>query len=276
MFTRPEGSYDLPPHAVEAILRDPANPLLQIARLVPDGARVLDVGAGNGLLAQVLRRQRPTVVIDGVEPSGYAAGLAAPHYRRFHHGYAQDLPPSWREPRYDFVVLADVMEHVPDPVGFLRQLDGLIDASSRILLTVPNVAFGAVRIALLNGDFRYVDSGILERTHLRFFTRDTLTAAVTEAGLHMEKLLLLQRGLLAGEIAVARYCVGIGTLLKLARDDLALTYQFLAVLGKAPATTRVERVGGGDRHPVLRYFYLRHFRHMALVRALSGLWRKVR
>ena len=198
MFTRLDSTHEEAHEAVRWVLSDEASPLHRIARLIPDGSSVLDVGAGNGLLARVLQSLHRHVVIHGIEPNAHAAALAAPYYRRFHQGLAEDLA----EPLaggYNFIVLADVIEHIANPLTFLqRLLDGL-PRETRVIITTPNVAFGAVRLALLNGLFEYVDSGLLERTHLRFFTLSTLERLVSDLGLNIEKLYMLQRNLLETE-----------------------------------------------------------------------------
>jgi len=93
---------------------------------------------------------------------------------------------------YDFVVLADVIEHVADPLEFLKQLRTIVSLNTKILISVPNIAFGAIRIELLNGIFDYVDSGIRERTHLRFFTLKTIYELVNELGMNLERIYFLQ------------------------------------------------------------------------------------
>ena len=58
---------------------------------------------------------------------------------------------------YDFIILADVLEHLVNPFEFIHELSKNISAKTKIIISVPNIAFGAVRIALLNGNFDYVD-----------------------------------------------------------------------------------------------------------------------
>jgi 2-polyprenyl-3-methyl-5-hydroxy-6-metoxy-1,4-benzoquinol methylase len=236
VFTRSDSTYDDQTDAVRWVLADEASPLNRIAKLIPEGSSVLDIGAGNGLLARLLHETHQDIAVDGIEPNRYAAAFAAPHYRRFHVGLAEDLVESLAE-RYDFIVLADVVEHVADPLAFLRRLtDGLL-RETRIIIDTPNVAFGAVRLALLKGRFDYVDSGLLERTHLRFFTLATLEQLVGELGLNIEKLYLLQRNLLKTEIPASDVLLDPTVVLRLLRDDLASTYQFLLVLTREAVVT---------------------------------------
>jgi len=253
MFRRHEETYEIRKDAVSRILADEANPLRRIACVIPAGSKVLDIGAGNGLLALVLREARGDVVIDGIEPDPHAAGLVGPNYRNFLVGPAQGFLEEIRAGDYDYVVLADVLEHLGDPLGFLRDLVGCLSERVRIVVSVPNVAFASVRLAMLNGEFDYVDSGLLERTHLRFFTLKTIRALVAGAGLNIEKLQYLRRDIFKTEIPVARRPFGFFCYAKVEKDFLSSVYQFLLVLTKVPCRTEVETYGDAVRHPYLRY-----------------------
>src|SRR5438093_10591162 len=122
MFTRPKQTYVVSDPMIDAILRDPANPLHQIAKLLPEGAKVLDVGAGSGILARVLQRDGKSVTIDAIEPDAFAVELARPFYRAIFQGYLSNHSQALKPIRYDYVILADVMEHNPDPAAFLADL----------------------------------------------------------------------------------------------------------------------------------------------------------
>lgn len=238
MFERPSTTYDVPQEVVDRILKDDASPLLNIARSLPDDAAVLDIGAGSGLLPLISSRLGRRTVFDGIEPNEYAAKFARRRYRDYHVGHVSDCPFLQAGRPYDFFVLADVLEHTPNPEAFLREILGHTNPKTRILLSVPNVAFIAVRIALLNGDFDYVDSGILERTHLRFFTRKTIEALVSSCSLYINRLCLLQRDPYGTEVDLGRY--PIRPVWRIARDELALTYQFLLELSQSSCEMRIE------------------------------------
>jgi SAM-dependent methyltransferase len=90
--------------------------------------------------------------------------------------------------RFDTIVFADVLEHLPDPVEALRRYRRLLAPGGKILVSVPNVAVWNVRLGLLLGRFRYTATGTLDRTHLRFFTRANLLRALREADLCVDAL----------------------------------------------------------------------------------------
>jgi SAM-dependent methyltransferase len=92
------------------------------------------------------------------------------------------------EEHFDAIVFADVLEHLPDPIGTLRGYLRFLAPGGVVLVSVPNVAVWNVRASLLLGRFSYTSTGTLDRTHLRFFTRASLIRALTEAGLRMEQM----------------------------------------------------------------------------------------
>ena len=257
LFERPPQSYELDPRLVGWILSDPANPLNQVARLIPDGSDVLDVGAGNGILAHVLAQVKSQVNVDGIEPSEEAAAAARTSYRRFYNDTAEACVSEVGTACYDYLVLADVIEHVANPVLFLSSLRPLLKNGGKIILSTPNIAFASVRVALLNGHFDYVDSGIIERTHLRFFTYSTLLKLVSAVGMHAELVCFLVRDPLTAEIPITQYKIGLADLMRLSRDQCSTVYQFLIVLDQSPTNTRIERYGSGGDRLVLRYFVKR-------------------
>jgi 2-polyprenyl-3-methyl-5-hydroxy-6-metoxy-1,4-benzoquinol methylase len=255
LFERPSQTFALDPRAIDWILADEANPLNRLVHLIPSGSRVLDIGAGNGILARLLHQiHGDHVVIDGIEPDAAAADAARAHYRKLfeepvHTFLAQDRNCG----SYDFIVLADVIEHFPNPQQVLQALRAQLHASARICVSTPNVAFVAVRIALLNGAFDYVDSGILERTHLRFFTLRTLQQLFTATGLFPETTMLLKRNPLTTEIRLHDYKVSPSALSTVLKDELSSVYQFLFVLGSGTGSGVVERYGDPGHSVIFEY-----------------------
>ena len=152
-----------------------------------DGDRVLDVGCNTGYVGRAAK-EKLRVVFDGIEGDADAAARARETYREV---LSVDLssPPPWPGVGgpYDVVLALDVLEHLPEPVAALRGLAGLLAPAGRVVVSVPNVAHWSVRLGLLLGRFDYVETGILDRTHLRFFTRATLLETCAAAGLAVEE-----------------------------------------------------------------------------------------
>lgn len=144
---------------------------------VPDGASVLDLGAGPGGMAAALVGKGCRVgVVDVVPPDQVPPGVAV---------HVQDLEgePGFPVADYDILMMLDVIEHLRDPERFLDRLREHFAARPvRLVLSTPNVAFVALRIGLAAGQFSYAREGILDRTHTRLFTFRTLRRLLRDAG----------------------------------------------------------------------------------------------
>lgn len=167
--------------------QDPRSSHQQIARLVREMNRspVLDVGAAQGIMGLLLRDSG--LVMDAIEPHPQWADAARAHYRDvFDRAIesADDVP----EGTYPVVICGDVLEHVVDPVAALRKLQRMATADARFIVSLPNVAHVAVRTMLLLGFFPRMQRGILDKTHLHFFTRRTAIQMLREAGLRVERI----------------------------------------------------------------------------------------
>jgi len=144
---------------------------------VPDGARVLDLGAGPGrLAAELAKKGCPTTVVDLVPPTRSTPGVVT-HVADLNQPL--DLPIQ----DYDYYLLLDVIEHLKDPEAFLDGLRARLDDTPRtLIITTPNIAFIVPRLMLLFGQFNYGRTGILDRTHRRLFTFRTLRRLLRDAG----------------------------------------------------------------------------------------------
>jgi 2-polyprenyl-3-methyl-5-hydroxy-6-metoxy-1,4-benzoquinol methylase len=164
----------------------------EIARLVPAGARhVVDVGCGAGALGAALKRARAGIQVRGVEPVRSQADAARASLDDVLCGTAEDpLPACWPEP--DCVLFADVLEHLVDPWQVLRTWRARLRAGGCVIASVPNALHWTARLAFARGHFDYERAGLLDRTHLRFFTPRTAVELVEGAGLrvtHFERVL---------------------------------------------------------------------------------------
>jgi SAM-dependent methyltransferase len=143
------------------------------------GSRVLDVGTAGGVLGRALSGRYHLV---GIEPAPVSVDGAAPFYERIFVG-TLDQAPDELIARFDLVVCCDVLEHMADPEVQLARLVAAQDPPARFLVSVPNIAHLWVRLNLLVGRFDYSERGILDRTHLRFFTRRSLVEMLERVGL---------------------------------------------------------------------------------------------
>ena len=137
--------------------------------------RVLDIGCGCGANDRDFKKQTPHAHIVGIEPNARAAELARVTCDEVFEGMLEDwLKKGAREP-FDVVVLSDVLEHIADPIGFLRALSSApVVRNAQWIISVPNYGVWYNRLRTLFGLQSYSWSGIWDRTHLRFFTRRSI------------------------------------------------------------------------------------------------------
>lgn len=144
------------------------------------GAQVLDVGVGVGVIGKYC--QEIGLSVTGIEPVSDWAESAKPYYQKMLASNLDRIPDQ-ELAGYDVIVLADVLEHMPDPDGSMERLIRLQDDQCMYFISVPNIANIWVRLNQLIGKFEYTDRGILDRTHLRFFTRNSITNLLVSRGL---------------------------------------------------------------------------------------------
>lgn len=148
----------------------------------PSGA-VLDIGCGAGANGRAVRAKWSSARLQGVEPNARAATLAREVYDDVFNGYSSAWLETRPEGSYDAVVLSDVLEHIPDPVSFLKELaayEGVRNAAW--IISIPNYAVWYNRVKTLFGKFEYAWSGLYDRTHLRFFTRSSIRELLDYTG----------------------------------------------------------------------------------------------
>ena len=153
--------------------------ILNTLRVEDGPLRILDVGTASGYLGKVWRASGHFVV--GIEYDAASAENARQYYNTFQIADIELFPFPYRK-EFDYIVFADVLEHLRDPVAVLRRCLPALKDSGKLILSVPNIANWVIRLSLLLGRFDYMDRGILDRTHLRFFTMRTLKQLLREAG----------------------------------------------------------------------------------------------
>jgi SAM-dependent methyltransferase len=145
---------------------------------------LLDVGCGRGQLADAARQLAYRVSAIECHPAALAVARD-----RVDKLLPMDLTDqntvagALEGQSFDVILFADVLEHIPDPLNILQFYLRFLKTGGRIVVSLPNVASWDRRLALLFGYFDYADSGIMDRTHLRFFTFHTAQTLLEEAGL---------------------------------------------------------------------------------------------
>jgi len=213
----------------------PDDSLQRLAAWVAPGSTVLELGPASGYFTRRLRDALGCTV-DAVELDPAMAEQARPYCRRLVVGdLAQlDLDAALGGARYRVIVAADVIEHVAHAEPVLEQLKTLLAPGGMLLVSVPNVAYAGLVAALLEGRFEYRDEGLLDRSHLRFFTRDSLAALLARCGLHAHDWAPVFRPLLESEFKLRLETLPVALREALLASPHALCYQWLVRAGLEP------------------------------------------
>lgn len=166
-----------------------ANPFfVRAVRGHPGRAEVLDIGCWNGTLGREIM-QECDAVVDGIERDAVQAeGARVAGYRRVDIVDLDLRIPVADVRLYDFLLFGDVLEHLVHPERVLAELVTRLKPGGRAILSLPNIAFAANRVTHLLGRWDYKDYGILDRTHLRFFTKRSMVALIEGAGLRVIRI----------------------------------------------------------------------------------------
>jgi 2-polyprenyl-3-methyl-5-hydroxy-6-metoxy-1,4-benzoquinol methylase len=188
--------------------------------------RVLELGAASGYVTQALVERTCRVTAVEYDPEA-ALGL---------QGIAQEvLIADLNDPaaldtlsaEYDVVLAGDVLEHLLDPQALLCRVVGLLAPGGRVIVSVPNVAHIDVKLALLAGRWDYTETGLLDATHVRFYTLKSVLDTVARAGLVIIDLRRTTVAAFGTEVGVHPDGVPSEALAFALDDPEALTYQFI-------------------------------------------------
>ncbi len=164
---------------------DVANPDL-LERIPLDADVVLDIGCHKGALGAAYRLRNPRARVLGVDNDIAAVHVAAARLTEAACIDIETDPLPFEVPGgYDCIIYGDVLEHLRDPWRLMRNHAALLSPRGVMLICVPNAAHWSVPLKLLTGTFDYEDQGVLDRTHLRWFTAATMEQALLQTGLQL-------------------------------------------------------------------------------------------
>jgi SAM-dependent methyltransferase len=154
----------------------------RLLRRVPEGGSVLELGPGPGAMTQVLRARGQAVTVVENDPAAQQAlqplGVELVEADLDGRVWLDALEGR----RFDTILACDVLEHLRQPEQVLKALAGLLQPMGSVIISLPNIAYAGVAAALRAGMFDYADKGLLDRTHLRFFTRRSIEQLLMDCG----------------------------------------------------------------------------------------------
>jgi 2-polyprenyl-3-methyl-5-hydroxy-6-metoxy-1,4-benzoquinol methylase len=161
----------------------PEDSRYRLAQLAGDRERVLDAGCAVGYIGEFLRQLLPQRWLAGIELDPGAAEQARPHYNQLIVGNIEDEK-VWNQlqRKVAAIIFGDVLEHTADPLRVLQIAREQLTDDGIVIVSMPNIAHVRIRLRLLFGRFEYEEWGIMDRTHLRFFTFATAQKLLSDAG----------------------------------------------------------------------------------------------
>ena len=168
-------------------VHDQHNP--DLLKLIPiKSTKLIEVGCSSGALAREFKRLSPNCHYIGIEIDSHYTELAK---RYCDQSFTVDIEIAddkfWRKHSdRDCWIFGDTLEHLKDPWIVLKKIRGVIPADGSVVICIPNAQHWSLQVKLSIGDFRYQDSGLLDRTHLRWFTRQTMIEMFEQTGFKVE------------------------------------------------------------------------------------------
>jgi tetratricopeptide (TPR) repeat protein/glycosyltransferase involved in cell wall biosynthesis len=153
-----------------------------IVSLIPDDSiDILEIGCAAGMTGKEIKKN-PDIYVAGVELDHMAAVEAKKHLDDVFEGNIETIQLPFPEKRFDCIIFADILEHLVNPLTVLKKTRKFLRPDGAVIASIPNVQYLGVISQLVEGNWTYQDEGILDRTHLRFFTYPEIVKLFDEAG----------------------------------------------------------------------------------------------
>jgi methionine biosynthesis protein MetW len=152
-------------------------------KAIPDqGKKILDIGCGTGVLGEYFRKNQ-NCEVHGVEINNVAYEIAREKLNSVIKANIESVELPYAPNTFDFIVMGDVLEHLINPVQTLEKLYRVLKPGGKIFIAVPNIRLWKISLGLiLKDNWQYQSSGILDFTHLRFFTLTSIQQMLRDAG----------------------------------------------------------------------------------------------
>jgi 2-polyprenyl-3-methyl-5-hydroxy-6-metoxy-1,4-benzoquinol methylase len=165
----------------------------EIISLIPTGDhKILDVGSGAGCTLRKLKALGKASEIVGIEINQKAAADSSDHLDALFIGDVETMDLPYSDKYFDYILLADVLEHLINPSDVLHKCKNLLSDDGYVIATIPNIKHYSVLLGLILFDeFRYTDHGVLDKSHLRFFTKKEIKRMFRDEQLEVVDLVAL-------------------------------------------------------------------------------------
>ncbi|MEI6288245.1 MAG: class I SAM-dependent methyltransferase [bacterium] len=153
---------------------------------ISENSMVLELGSAGGYLGSYLKEKKNCRVW-GIEPDAYSDNHYI-DYENIFKGTVEDFckGESFRGEQFDFILIGDVLEHLVSPEAVLSQLKLFLKADGKMVISLPNIAFYEMRLNLLLGKWEMTEKGILDRTHLHFYTKNSAVKMLEDCNFALE------------------------------------------------------------------------------------------
>lgn len=169
------------------ILRVPNEELLKLMQSDKTDPYVLEIGCSGGTNLMEVGNRYPDAHLYGVEINENAAKMAV-RFAETQVGNIEEKNLDFGNIKFDYIMFGDVLEHLHDPKGVLEYCQTLLAEHGKIIASIPNLMHWSVMKVLINGFFPYADFGLLDRTHIHFFTYYEMVQMFEEAGYAVEQV----------------------------------------------------------------------------------------
>ena len=242
---------------------DPQGAHKLVVDFVHMGTQVLELGSATGYMTRYMS-EKLNCTVTAVELDSKMAEVARPYCKRMIvANLEEDI---WYEKlqgyKFDHIVCADVLEHLRNPSKVLSQLKNLLKEDGTIIISIPNIAYSGVLLELFKGEFNYRPAGILDETHIYFFTRQSFLTMISDNGFFLHNLKASSCFPDQSEFGLKYedYSYRIQKAVFSRRD--AHVYQYIAVIGKKEicgVSIPLDFCATEKKYSLLAYYWLARF-----------------
>lgn len=201
--------------------------LAKLFQQVPDKSKVLDIGCGTGSLGEMLIKHKQCHVT-GVDFNPESVGLAQ---QKLNQAVCLDIsqtPVSGViNETFDVIILADILEHLTQPEKLLTDCHQLLNAEGKLLISIPNAAYIGAILSLYYDEWEYGEEGILDTTHVRFYTRHSIAKLLNHSGFNGYFVDYVNKDLTTTEFTQRADCLNKAVFDWLTNKADAVAYQFI-------------------------------------------------